>query len=264
MKRTLSSKAWYERLAEMQAGYYYPWTSQVAPFNGEDVYLDMVHQYLAPDKDVLDVGCGHGEVALDIAPLCRSVLAYDRVARYIELARKGARKRGVRNVTFVCADSHPDAHGGHAQIPADDDSLDLMISRRGPINWMEDARRVARPGAVLLQLNPMDSPYGNPIWNEELPEPLRIETHEWSMRGLIEERLAKGGLQLHSCWTFDVPEVFAQPEQLYVMLSWGYMPDEVPSWEETRAIIQRIFREYAGPEGLAIRFRRFLWQAIVD
>jgi mannose-6-phosphate isomerase-like protein (cupin superfamily) len=42
---------------------------------------------------VLDVGCGHGEVALELAPLCRSILAYDRVQPYIQLAKDAARIR---------------------------------------------------------------------------------------------------------------------------------------------------------------------------
>ena len=86
------SKAWYERLATMQQGYHYPWRSILPAINGEDMYLEILRQGLAPDKDVLDVGCGHGEVALDIAPLCNSVLAYDRVAHYIELARNLAQQ----------------------------------------------------------------------------------------------------------------------------------------------------------------------------
>jgi SAM-dependent methyltransferase len=257
------SKAWYERLATLQEGYYYPWRSILPPFNGEDVYLEMVGQQLSPDKDVLDVGCGHGEVALDIAPHCRSVLAYDRVPPYIELARSLARERGVNNATFLCADSSPEANGGRPRIPAEDNSFDLIISRRGPINWFEDARRVARPRAMLLMLNPNYTPA--PVWNDELPEALRFpDTTVLPMRDIIEGRLAAAGLELHSCWEFDVPEIFTDPNQLYIRQTWGRAPDEVPSWGEVKPLIDQVFRRYANPEGLELRFLRFSWQAIVQ
>ena len=62
------------------AGYYYPWRSRLGAWNGEDAYLALVRAHLRPDADLLDVACGHGEVTLDLAPLCRSVLGYDRIA----------------------------------------------------------------------------------------------------------------------------------------------------------------------------------------
>jgi SAM-dependent methyltransferase len=108
--------------------------------------------HLRPDADLLDVACGHGEVALDLAPLCRSVLGYDRIAPWIERAQHTAQERGVANATFVCHDSSPEANGGRARLPAAVGSFDLLICRRGPFHWIEDARRVVRPGAVLLML----------------------------------------------------------------------------------------------------------------
>ncbi len=121
------SKAWYDRLAKAQPGYYFPWRSTLLPLNGEDCYLDLVRQHLAPDVDVLDIACGHGQVALELAPSCRSILAYDRVPSYIELARRAAAEGGTGNVTYVCADSSAEANGGLPRIPAADRSFDLLI-----------------------------------------------------------------------------------------------------------------------------------------
>jgi 23S rRNA (guanine745-N1)-methyltransferase len=246
----------------MQPGYYYPWKSSIAPFNGEDAYLDLLWQHLSPEKGVLDSGCGHGDVALRMAPLCRSVLAYDRVAPYIEIAQAEALMRDIRNVAFLCADSSGEANSGDPRIPASAASFDVLTSRRGPLHWIEDARRVARPGAVLIQLNPMDGP--PPEWNQELPEALRLsETAPWPVRSSVERRLLIGGLKLHSCWSFDVPEVFDDPEQLYVRLAWGRAPGEVPTLADVRDVLERIFVHYARSEGLVMRHRRFLWKSIV-
>ena len=148
----------------MQRGYYYPWKSKVGPNNGKDAYVEMLRSHLSPDADVLEIGCGHGELTLDIAPLCKTVLAYDRVASLIDIARREASRRGVENVEFVCADSSVGANGGTPRIPADAGAFDLLVSRRGPLHWIGDARRVARPGAVMLQLNPdLTAP---PLWDD--------------------------------------------------------------------------------------------------
>jgi SAM-dependent methyltransferase len=254
---------WYERLATLQTGYYYPWRSRIADGNGEDAYLDLVALHLRPNSDVLDSACGHGEVTLNLAPRCQSILGFDRTAAWIDLAQRTAREREIVNATFVCHDSSAAANGGQARIPADAASFDLLICSKGPFHWMEDARRVARPGAVLLMLVPDGVPYT--AWHESLPEPLRwqdvVDPH-WA-RPSVERRLAAGGLSLHSWWSFDVPETFPDPEQLYVWLAWGYLPGEVPSFEEVRPILERVFEEDVGPNGLEIRHRRYLWKSVV-
>lgn len=95
------SDAWYERLASMQAGYFYPWSSTIAPGNGEDAYLDLVRRHLSPNLDVLDAGCGDGELTLGLAPLCRTIHGYDRVQRFIDIAVAASRERGVRSLACV-------------------------------------------------------------------------------------------------------------------------------------------------------------------
>ena len=254
---------WYDRLATLQQGYYYPWRSRLDAWHGEDAYLALVQQHLRPDADVLDVACGHGEVALDLAPRCRSVLGYDRTAAWIALARQAACQRGLTNATFVCHDSSPEANEGHARLPAPDTAFDLLICSKGPFHWIDDARRVARPGAVLLMLVPDARPL--PPWHALLPEALQwtaVSDPHWA-RPAIEQRLAAVGLALHSWWSFDVPEVFPDTEQLYLWLTFGSTPDEVPAYAEVRPVLERIFAEYGGREGVELRHRRYLWKAVV-
>jgi len=254
---------WYDRLAMLQDGYFYPWRSQIGAWNGEDEYLALVRQHLRPDADVLDVACGHGAVALEIAPLCRSVLGYDRTAAWIGLAQQAAQERGLTNVTFVCHDSSAAANGGHVRVPAQDATFDLLICSKGPFHWIEDARRLARPGAVLLMLVPDATPVT--AWRDRLPEAMRWQeamNPHWA-RPAIEQRLATVGVAVHSWWSFDVPEVFPDPEQLYTWLTWGYTPDEVPALAEVYPLLERIFVEHGDSEGVAVRQRRYLWKAVV-
>jgi SAM-dependent methyltransferase len=259
------SYAWYDRLVQLQAGYYYPWKSVIAPHNGEDAYIQLVRENVSQATAVLDVGCGHGEVSVEIACLCAHIVAYDREPSYIDLAQKLARERGITNVAFVCADSSAEANGGHARIPAEDSSFDLIISRRGPLHWIQDARRVARPGAVFMQLMAMDP--GVPSWNNLLPKGLRLAAgrtlsdQEEAIEISVGRRLARGGLHLHSWWKYDVAEYLQTPRDLYVYLCWGEDPADVPGFREVEDPLVQIFREQSTSSGLAIRHRRFLWKA---
>jgi SAM-dependent methyltransferase len=257
------SPAWYDHIAELQDGYYYPWQSQLPARYGEDVYAAMVREHLAPTTDVLEAACAHGEFALGIAPLCRSVLAYDRVANWIQRAQQRATERGLTNLTFICHDSSTEANGGQARLPAPAASFDLLLCSKGPFHWILDARRVARPGAVLLMLVP-DAPPLTP-WHALLPEALRwppAPDPHWA-RPSIEQRLTSVNLDIQSWWSFDVPETFTDLEQLYVWLSWGRAKGEIPSLREAQPTLQKIFNEYGSVAGVEIRYRRHIWKAVV-
>jgi ubiquinone/menaquinone biosynthesis C-methylase UbiE len=257
---TPRSPEWYDRLATLQSGYYYPWKSRLPALNGEDVFLSMLHEIVTPEKDVLEVGCGHGEVALQVAASCRTLLAYDRVPAYIHLAQTAAEQQNAKNVTFVCADSSISMNG-QARVPAGEQSFDVIYSRRGPLHWIDEARRVTRPGAVLFQLNPMLPP--PPEWNQHLPEAFRL-TGFTTMEQTVRQRLSQNGLIIHSCWTFQVQEIFAAPEDLYTFITWGHDPATVPPLTELAPALNRIFQDYATSEGLEVPFGRFLWKSFIQ
>jgi len=257
------SPAWYDNLAHIQQSYYYPWQTTLPLFHGEDVYQEMVRQHLSPTSDVLEVACAQGEFARSLAPHCQSITAYDRILPWIQSAQQEANSQGLTNITFLCHDSSLEANNGQACLPAPDDAFDLLICSKGPFHWIDDARRVARPGAVLLMLVPDAVPLTP--WHERLPERLRwqqpIDPH-WA-RGAIKQRLTEVGLEMDSWWSFDVPEIFPDPEQLYIWLSWGMSPDEVPSLVEIAPLLGQIFDEYSTAQGLEIRYHRYIWKAIV-
>jgi precorrin-6B methylase 2 len=107
------SKEWYDRLATQQEGYGSTTEHvRVGSWSGEVAYLELVREHLSHQMVVLDAGCGHGDVPIEFAPLCRNMIAYDRVEKFIEMARTNARQRGVENVTFICADTAASVNGG--------------------------------------------------------------------------------------------------------------------------------------------------------
>ena len=236
--------------------------STLSPLNGEDEYLQMVSQLLSPEMVILDVGCGHGEIPIQLAPLCQWVVAYDRTAAYIEMARKTAVAQEILNLSLVQADSLLTLLAS-SDFPDHIRQFDMIISRRGPLNWVEQVRMVAKPGTILFVLNPKEITL--PVWNERLPKPLRLENpRTYSRQESVEQRLGIAGLLLQSAWAFDVPEYFATPQDLYDKLSWGYTEDEIPSFETVSSILTQIFVEYGDEKGLAVPHGRFMWQAVVD
>jgi SAM-dependent methyltransferase len=259
-------KEWYERLATLQDGYFYPWRSRLEPGNGEDAYLELVGRHLSARSDVLDVGCGHGAHALEIAARCRSVLAYDRVAAWIARAEAERRARGAGNVAFLCHDSSPEANGGRARLPGEARSYDLVISRRGPLHWIADAGRVARPGAAIVMLLPGGAGALNAeiAWAKLLPSPFGAPTGPLDPPlSRVRERLVAAGLELDALWTYDAREWFDEPRELYNCLSFGWGTGEAPSWEESRPAFERIFREHAVRGEIWVPHGRTLWRSVV-
>ena len=253
-----------EALSEQQGGYFYPWRSALGDANGEDAYTRLVERHLSPAKVVLDAGCGHGSDMLAFAPKVRRFIGYDAVESFIAIARRRAAENGLANVELVRANSSPRHNGGAARMPAADHALDLIISRRGPLNWIADARRACRSGARLIELNPLPAPA--PAWNAELPQPLRVAQNPANpgrpeLVAEVEAALAAAGLRLEEGQVFDAPEVFSEPQDLYRYLTFMRFEPGAPSWDTARAPLERLFARH-GP--IEARQRRFLWTAVVD
>lgn len=256
---------WYDRLAEIQEGYFYPWRSHLPPRHGEDVYADVVQECVSRESDVLDVACAQGDIALAIAPSARSVLGYDRTPKWIELAEQHAAEQGMTNARFVVHDSSPGANGGRARLPGAEGAYDLIVCSKGPFHWVEDARRVTRPGARLIMLVPSATPVLP--WTRMLPEPLAWTDAEngnplWAY-DYFAARLNRIDISIDAYWTFVVPETFERPEDLYEWRAFGYTADEVPAFDEVRDTLELIFNRYGSADGVSVPHSRLLWTARV-
>ena len=105
---------------------------------------------VAPGSRVLDVGCGWGDTAIQLAGMvgpAGSVLGLDCCEAFLKKGRSDARAAGVENVHFIAADvqTHP--------FPAE---YDLCFSRFGmmffasPVAAMRNVRKALKPGGRLI------------------------------------------------------------------------------------------------------------------
>ena len=263
MSGALNAVERMDALAAGQGGFFYPWTSTLGAEDGEDAYARLVERHLSPHLTVLEAGCGHGPDLPRFAPQAARYVGYDFSEGFIRIAGERAAAAGLTNVELICSNSSANANGGRPRIPMPDASVDLIVSRRGPTNFILDAPRVVRPGGWLIQLNPMPSP--RYPWDDELPEDLRSEpARDLDMAGHIGGLLSEAGLALHSGWSFDVPEYFTDGRQLYAYLAWNRFHGlglRAQPPESALPALEAVMAKHAGPEGLDVRRRRYLWCA---
>ena len=261
--RALDMDGWLRDPRIAARGFAHRWQSSVAAGNGEDAFMALVDQYLRPDCDVLDLGCGHGELTLSLAPRCRTIVGIEREPGYLELASELATERNITNVRFFQVNIGA-ADEGSPGIPLAGQSIDLFINRRGPIlqRYLGEALRVARPGAVIVGLHPTGNTT-SPPWGDELPEPYRnvfMAVSFEEVTGWVIAPLRAAGISEYSLWWMDVPEFLRTPYELYVRLG-GAQPSDSQEYHNIELQFAKLFEQYATSQGIILRHQRLLWQA---
>ena len=120
--------------------------------------LKAIQQIVSLDGlDVLDLGAGTGRLACLLAPYVRTILAFDLSSHMLRFARDKLR-RITRDKSLVAASDH-------RFLPLRAHSADLIVSgwsvsyvavwnplrwREEANAWLDEARRVLRPGASII------------------------------------------------------------------------------------------------------------------
>lgn len=79
----------------------------LSPIPNQKTYekkLALTQQYLTPEMNVLEFGCGTGSTAIIHAPYVKHIKAIDFSKNMIAIARKKAADHDIRNITFECAE----------------------------------------------------------------------------------------------------------------------------------------------------------------
>lgn len=132
---------------------------------------------VAKGANVLDVGCGFGDVSMTLARAVGpsgAVTGIDVAGRFIETARDEAAQKAISNARFVCADVQSGALGG---------PYDAVFSRFGTMFF-------ASPVAAMRNLKKALKPEGSlriVVWRRREDNPW-IHVAETVVRGLVPER----------------------------------------------------------------------------
>jgi len=119
----------------------------MASSRSASVYADFLLPHLTTQMHLVDVGCGSGELSLDLALRVGRVTGVDADGAGVEVARAAGAATGPGNADFVVGDAYalplPDDHAevvfGHSVLEA--------VERPGDV--LAEMRRVAKPGGLV-------------------------------------------------------------------------------------------------------------------
>jgi SAM-dependent methyltransferase len=111
------------------------------------MYADFLLPHLTDRTDLVDVGCGDGELTVDLAGSVRSVVGVDVDEQEVAAARARAGRDGVANATFETADVY--------DLGLDDETADAVLAHsvlealEHPLSALAEMRRVLRPEGIV-------------------------------------------------------------------------------------------------------------------
>lgn len=124
----------------------------IADMAGYEATLRRVRTWLSVDQDVLEIGCGTGTTALQLAPSTRSLLATDFSADMIAIARDKLALQPVRGLSFSVADADTPAFAQgtyHAVL-----AFNLLHLVSDLDHTLSLAIQALKPGGLLITKTP--------------------------------------------------------------------------------------------------------------
>lgn len=119
---------------------------------GYQTTLKAAQAFLSPDHEVLEIGCGTGTIALQLAPFTRSWLATDISTRMIEIARERLASEAVPQLQFEVAEASDSLSEACAyDVVLAFSVLHLMVDLEYAL---ERSVHSLRPGGLLISKTP--------------------------------------------------------------------------------------------------------------
>jgi ubiquinone/menaquinone biosynthesis C-methylase UbiE len=110
----------------------------MAPSRSAQVYADFLLCHLSRDMHVIDVGCGSGELSLELAAEVGHLTGIDGDAEEIELARSAAEASSTSNAAFTVGDAYA--------LPLADSEADAVFAH-------SVLEALDRPGEALAEMS---------------------------------------------------------------------------------------------------------------
>lgn len=119
---------------------------------GSERTLERTRALLRPDDWVLELGCGTGTTALQLAPHVRSYVATDISGQMIAIAEAKTAANPVASLCF-CAATAEDMASGHTAFDAVL-GFNYLHLVRDPANTLRTIKGLLRPGGLFISKTP--------------------------------------------------------------------------------------------------------------
>jgi 2-polyprenyl-3-methyl-5-hydroxy-6-metoxy-1,4-benzoquinol methylase len=114
--------------------------------------IERTKKYLSTSSVVLDYGCATGSIALEIASMAKEVRGIDISANMIEIAKRKADERGIKNIAFTKEAIFDESLGR--------ESFDVILSL-SILHLVEDSaqamdriNQLLKPGGIFISATP--------------------------------------------------------------------------------------------------------------
>ena len=111
----------------------------------ENSILNIFLQYKNNNTTILDIGCGTGKYANQLAPYVQKIYALDKSKELLSFAREN--NKNTHNIEYILSPAET--------IPLLDESVDMIISTWGsfsPNETIREMKRVLKPGGVIIRI----------------------------------------------------------------------------------------------------------------
>ena len=142
----LEGEKYYQKKASKYSRYKF--SSKAKLVKGEiPNFFNLIKKYSNKNFVALDLGCGSGELAIELFPYFKEIIGIDPVERYISTAEEDRKTKQIKNVKFIVASGE--------NLPFKNNKFDLIISSRGPLslnfNFFREAKRVLKSKGLLIE-----------------------------------------------------------------------------------------------------------------
>lgn len=136
----------YDKVAKKFGGYAFgsnkaKYYSEYPNGNSEGIFKEKLIELAKTNFTVLDVGCGDGKFAFEVAKYFSSIHGIDRSKELLSIAESKKEALKVANVDFNLEDA--------SKTSFPDESFDIIFCRRGPSFYKEYYRLLKKDGYYL-------------------------------------------------------------------------------------------------------------------
>jgi len=137
----------YDKVAKKFGGYAFGSSDNYKCFrvypneDPEKIFKKNLIKLAEKEKVALDVGCGDGKFAFEVAKYFLKIIGIDTSKELLKIAAKKKGELKIDNVFFEFQDANKTAFSG--------DFFDIIFSRRGPMPFLE-FQRLLKPGGYFI------------------------------------------------------------------------------------------------------------------